>query len=115
MQTAGIVALACCVSVQMFATNARGQGIPPYSNAITDRVIRTETPMAPPPVNTVFNDPDFGSPMVRVTEENTFQRHPGIYFRSPAVGETNTWGVDDRKFYVIGQGGHDFAFAFDPV
>ena len=98
----------------VISVTALAQSVPPYPNAITDRVVRIESPMPAPPINTVFNDPDFGSLMVRVTDGTTFQRHPGIYFRNPAVGETNTWSADGRKFYFIGQGGHDLAFAFDP-
>lgn len=46
-----------------------GQGINPYPNAITDKLIHHETPMKPPGVNTPFLDPDLGSQMVRVTDE----------------------------------------------
>ncbi|HEX6505294.1 MAG TPA: hypothetical protein VF011_18775 [Terriglobales bacterium] len=114
MTKASLQAFAVCSFVIIALTNVLGQGIQPYPNAITDRVVRTETPMAPPPVNIVFNDPDLGSPIVRVSDETTNFRHPGGYLRSPAVWETNTWSADDSKFYFIGRGGNDFAFAFDP-
>ncbi len=94
--------------------NSLAQGVQPYPSAITDRVVRTETPMSVPPVNLVFKDPDFGSMMVRVTDQTTNYHHPGGNFRNPAVGETNAWSSDSRKFYVIAQGGRDLAFAFDP-
>ena len=54
----------------------------PYPNAVTDRLIHLETPMTPPPVNVVFNDPDFGSRMVRATDETTNFVHPGTYVRT---------------------------------
>lgn len=88
-----------------------GQGINPYPNAITDRLIHLETPMAPPPINTPFSDPDFGSQMVRVTDETT---HAGGYVRTEAGGIANMWSVDTQKFYVIGEGGVALAYAFNP-
>ncbi len=36
------------------------QGAEPYPKAITDRVVRTETPMLVPLVHQVVQDPDFG-------------------------------------------------------
>ena len=50
---------------------AWAQGVQPYPNAFTDRAVHPKTPMAPPPINTVFQDPDFGAFMVRVTDDNT--------------------------------------------
>ena len=61
------------------------QGIQPYPNAITDRLVHGKTPMGPPAVNTVFNDPDFGSPMVRITDGNTNPVQPNGFFRNPAA------------------------------
>lgn len=89
------------------------QGISPYPDAITDRVLHAKTPMAPPAVGVVFRDPDFGSLMVRVTDENTNARNPGSYFRNP-IPDENEWSVDNRKFYVIGAGSPVLAFGFDP-
>ncbi len=90
------------------------QGISPYPNAITDRVLHAKTPMAPPPVGAVFQDPDFGSLMVRATDENTNPKIPGSFFRNPA-SDANEWSMDGRKFYVSGSHTALFAFAFDPA
>ena len=90
------------------------QGIQPYPNAITDRLLRAKTPMAPPPVGTVFQDPDFGSLMVRVTDENTNPKSPGSFFRNPTP-DANEWSVDNRKFYILGSNKTLLAFAFDPA
>jgi hypothetical protein len=68
--------------------------------------------MLPPPVNVVFTDPDFGSEMVRVTDENTDSSGSRGYFLSPG-GVTGGWSADGQKFYVIGKGGGKFAFGFD--
>lgn len=95
-------------------TNGAAQGVQPYPDAITDRLVRLETPMAPPAVNTPFTDPDFGSLMVRATGQTTNFKIPGSYLRNEASGQANMWSSDTSKFYVIGEGGYEFAFGFDP-
>jgi hypothetical protein len=91
------------------------QGVQPYPNAITDRQFYAKTPMAPPPANTVFQDPDFGASMVRVTDENTNPKVPGDFFLNPD-GDVNEWSADNSKFYVVGGGnGANLAFAFNPA
>jgi hypothetical protein len=90
------------------------QGVQPYPHAITDRVVRTETPMHAPQVNHVFRDPDFGSLMVRVTDGTTDRWHAGGYMRSPSAGESNAWSSDSRKLYVTAEEGATLAFGFDP-
>lgn len=52
--------------------------------------------------------------MVRATDETTNFKVPGSYLRNEASGEANMWSSDTRKFYVVGAGGHEFAFGFDP-
>src|SRR5579864_1848262 len=91
-----------------------GQGINPYPNANTDGLVHTKTPMAPPPVNVPFLDPDFGSQMVRVTDETSQFLYPGGYLRTEGSGNSNMWSADTSKFYVIGQGGSTLAYSFDP-
>ena len=90
------------------------QGVPPYTNAITDWNIHTETAMSPPPVNLRFVDPDFGASMVRATDRTTNFKNPGSWLRTSASGEANMWSADNSKFYVIGEGGVDLAFGFNP-
>ncbi len=97
------------VSACLFA-----QGVQPYPNAITNREFYAKTPMAPPPVNTVFQDPDLGGTMVRVTNENTNPKAPNDFFLNPD-GDVNEWSIDDSKFYVIAGGDSmNLAFGFDP-
>jgi hypothetical protein len=86
----------------------------PYPKAVTDRLIHQETPMLPPARNVVFTDPDFGSSMVRATDATTNFKLPGTYLRTGASGEENEWSADTKKFYVLGKGGQDLVFAFDP-
>ena len=106
-----------CIPVTTFVLSATlsAQGIQPYPNAITDRLIHSETPMAPPAKYVVFTDPDFGSSMVRATDATTNFKLPGTFLRSEASGQANEWSAGAGKFYVLGKGGQDFVFAFDPA
>jgi hypothetical protein len=85
-----------------------------YSHAITDRLIHKETPMSVPDPNVVFTDPDFGSSMVRVTDASTNFRLPNTFLITNGSGEANEWSKDSTKFYLVGDGGWNYAFAFDP-
>ena len=89
------------------------QGISPYPNAITDRELHAKTPMAPPPARTLFHEPDFGSLMVRVTDENSNPKAPGSFFRNP-IADANEWSMDNHKFYVSGSNTTLLAYGFDP-
>jgi hypothetical protein len=109
-RTLGVYAVLMVLS----ASSTFAQGVAPYPDAVTDKLIYQETPMAPPPVNTVFRDPDFGSLMVRATNETTNFVNPGTYLRNAAVGSANEWSVDASKFYVVGSGGEEIAFGYDP-
>jgi hypothetical protein len=113
MQIKGL-SLMFWLAVQLAPTQGAAQGVPPYPNSITDRTVRGETPMTPPPVRTVFKDPDFGSSMVRVTDANTNPQQPGSYFRNSASVD-NEWSLDSRKFFVTGKGSVLLAFGFDPA
>lgn len=108
-----ILVLACCSVIQFVPNHVSAQGVQPYPNAITDRLVHGETPMAPPPVNTVFSDPDFGSLMVRATDTDSKPKLPGSFFRNPSEA-ANEWSVDNRKFYVAGENVTNLAYAFDP-
>jgi hypothetical protein len=66
--------------------------------------------MAPPSVNTVFQDPDFGAFMVRVTDGNTNPKAPNSYFRNPI---SNAWSADGRKFFLVGASDNALAFGFN--
>jgi hypothetical protein len=105
-------------------------GGPPNYCANSTRQLVPETPMAPPPVNTPFRDPDFSSRMVRVTDASTLAGTPGrgssltgISFHTDSSGEQNEWSAFDPhlgehggyRFWVDGAGGASVLFAFDPV
>ena len=109
--------LTVCMLLTIFVLveRASAQGRQPYSHAITDRLVHEETPMSPPPRNVVFTDPDFGSSMVRATDSTTNFKLPGTFLRTEGSGEENEWSADTKKFYVIGKGGQNLVFAFDPA
>jgi hypothetical protein len=48
----------------------------------------------------VFQDPDFGALMVRVTDGNTNPKQLNGYFRNPET-ETNARSADGRKFFLL--------------
>ncbi len=87
----------------------------PYPKATSDRIIHQKTAMLPLPVNMPFQDPDFGSKMVRATDETTNFRLPGTYLITESSGQLNEWSVNSDKFYVLGSGGQTLAFSFDPT
>lgn len=111
-RTISCMSFAICFAVLMGSASA--QGVEPYPNAVTNKLIYQETPMDPPPVNVVFTDPDFGSPMVRVTDQTTDYVHPTSYLRNAGLGDANEWSMDASKFYVVGSGGEELAFGFTP-
>lgn len=103
------LAALCFFSIPIYS-----QSPAPYPNAVTDRFLHPKTALVPPPINTGFTDPDFGSSMVRVSDENTNPRHSNLYVITEGSGAENVWSADDSKFYVIAEGGTVLAFGFDP-
>jgi hypothetical protein len=95
------------------AINCSAQNHLPYLHSVTDRKIRLKTPMLPPPVNSPFIDPDFGSRMVRATDETTNFILPGTYLTNESSGQQTEWSTDSSKFYVMGEGGQVLALGFD--
>lgn len=113
LRPTGAIAFLALTTLSLLTT-ASAQGIQPYPNAITDRAIHPETPMAVPAINVVFNDPDFGEQMVRATDAATNFKTPNTFLRTEGSGQANEWSQDTSKFYVLGDGGRVFAFGFNP-
>jgi hypothetical protein len=97
----------------LFPIFTLAQGVAPYPDAVTDRLVHGKTPMLPPAVNTPFADPDFGTLMVRVTGDNTNPKHVHSFFRNPET-ETNAWSKDNSKIFLAAQYKSSLAFGFDP-
>jgi hypothetical protein len=102
------------LSILLLPMCLSAQGVQPYPDAITNRLFYPKTPMAPPPANSVFADPDFGSSIVRVTDQNVNPKDLGSFFRNPPP-DVNEWSADNTRFYVAGAHTTDFAFAFNPA
>jgi hypothetical protein len=101
------------LSLALVTRTGLGQSPQPYPHATTDTNIHPKTAMAPPAINTPFNDPDFGTLMVRATDENSDPLAAGASFQASSAG-TDEWSRDGRKFYVGATGGGVFAYGFDP-
>jgi len=96
------------------------KGPPPSTcTSRNDRNVQQETALSPPAVDTVFSDPDFGCPMVRVTDQNTGtpfdSRFTDHSFETTSSAEQNTWNTNSTRFYVEMDTGRTLPFAFDPA
>ena len=101
------------LTVMLLSDAASGQSPQPYPHATTDQNIHPKMAMAPPAVNVLFNDPDFGAQIVRVTDEHSAPHGSEVTFQASAAGK-DEWSRDGRKFYVNAGGGGLIAFGFDP-
>ena len=104
----------CLFVLSPTASLVWAQGVQPYPDAITNRLLYPKTQMAAPTVNSVFADPDLGALIVRVTDENTYLKKPQTFFHNPPQ-DVNEWSVDNSKFYVVPANNSILAFAFDPA
>jgi hypothetical protein len=98
----------------------------PYPCARTDLNVQQESTPAgwswDPVVNAVQNDPDFGSPIVRVTDENTlisptcFNRpsSSNSSLHGSASPEVNVFSSDDKWLRVSDTWGSDWLMSFNP-
>jgi hypothetical protein len=98
-------------------------GPPAYACSRTDTDI-VQLPGSPPNVgnllgaNNIVTDPDFGNPIVRITDANT---NPSTVFKnrtyvSAASGsaDENLWNVDSTLFVVQDSGSNTYPFTFNP-
>jgi len=98
-------------------------GPPAYDCSRTDLNV-VQLPKAPPSVgnlagaNTIVTDPDFGNPIVRITDANT---NPATGFvnrtfvtASSGSADDNLWNIDSTLFMVEDTGANGYLFSFDP-
>jgi hypothetical protein len=89
-------------------------GVPTTYAAITDHKIYPKP--SPPSVGGAgfkFNDPVFGSRMLRVTDGQT---RPGLRnrsFRVPSNSHLAAWSCDSKAFYVVSNDGAALPYTFD--
>lgn len=93
----------------------------PYC-AESSRKLIPERQYAPPKANQVFHDPEFGSRMIRVTDDSGVDGNlSGFSFISNSSAEINEWGKFDPAlgrnggyyFYVMTGGGGAVLFSMD--
>jgi len=137
-RAAAIIVLSCCLFAPVFvpgqAEKKEAQSGPSAADtkrsvacgerycAESSRKLLPESPIAPPKVNQVFRDPDFGSRMVRVSDESGIGGAlAGFSFSSNSSAEINEWGKFDPSlgpnggyyFYVMTSGGGAVVFSMD--
>jgi len=109
------------VDVVAFAAQP-SSSCPDFYCAETSRRFRPERAFVPPKANQVFHDPEFGSRMVRATDERGVDGNlQGFSFISNSSAEINEWGKFDPKlgpnggyyFYVMTGGGGAVLFSMD--
>jgi hypothetical protein len=84
-------------------------------NAISDTVPRAEGP-APVlgPANSVYVDPDFGTRILRVSDQNSVPGDPNVDVIQGGGWQT-PFSADSSKFFVNSGDGKTFFYHFDPV
>lgn len=112
------------IASQVFAQSppAPAQGLQatsaprPYS-ARTDRKVvpYASTPPAIGPAGSIVVDPNFGSRIVRVTDERSDPTRPGRSLFSPSSAEQTAWNANSTMFYVNTMGGTFLLYNFDPA
>jgi hypothetical protein len=84
--------------------------------AISDRDVYPKAPL--PAVGAAgyrFTDPTFGSRMIRVTDANTRPDRRARVWGTPSSAETSAWNTDSTRFFVVGGGGEQVPYDFDPA
>ncbi len=97
------------------SSGAKSCGPPEYC-ARTDRKVEPypDKPPAIGPAGSVFNDPTFGSRILRVTDNKSDPKPGDRPLMTPSSGEQNSWSKDSTKFYVTTNGGSFLLYDFDP-
>jgi len=82
--------------------------------AVTDRTAYPK-PALPHlgPAGFTFNDPTFGSKILRVTDEFTRPGSPYRSYRASSNGQLAAWNASSTAFYVVSNDGTIIPFAFD--
>jgi len=108
--------LVASVLVLIGPLSSAAQTPPLTYNAMTDRLVHLM-----PALLTLggagfqFTDPTFGSKMLRVTDANTRPDRVGRFFMSPSSAESTAWNTNSTKFYVMGSGGEQIPYNFNPA
>ena len=88
---------------------------PGTGEGITDRLTRPKPPVPVlGPAGFAFNDPVFGSRMLRVTDGRTRPGAPDRSYKTPSAAHQNAWNTTSTRFYTLSSGGAYVPFEFDP-
>jgi len=85
----------------------------------TSRTDRRTEPYPDKPLNigppgSIFRDPNFGSPILRVTGIGSDPHEGNRSLMTPSSAEQNSWNSDSTFFYVTTIGGSFLLYRFDP-
>lgn len=103
------------VAAQVASTAKKVCG-PPIYCARTDRRVEPY-PRTPPSLgaaDSIIVDPNFGSRILRVTDDRSNPKRPGSSLNTPASAEQNSWNKTSTEFYVLSNG-PTFLYDFDPT
>ena len=86
---------------------------PPLTyDAVSDVKVYPKPPLPKiGPAGFRFNDPTFGCPLLRVSDETTAEGRPIV---TPAPAFCNPWNTDSTLFCVMAEGSRNIPFRFDP-
>ncbi|MGA9041773.1 MAG: hypothetical protein WB421_14670 [Terriglobales bacterium] len=90
---------------------------PPNYCARTDRKVEPY-PATPPkigPAGSSVTDPNFGTRILRVTDNKTDSKRDGGALMTPSSAEQNSWNSTSTRFYVETSGGQYLLYDFDPA
>jgi hypothetical protein len=62
-----------------------------------------------------FNDPTFGSKILRVTDGNTRPSFTNRSYRAPSNAHLSVWNATSTMFYIVSNDGTSIPYTFDPV
>jgi hypothetical protein len=109
-------------SLSLLVSSSQACGPPAYGCSRTDLKI-AQLP-TPPNVgnlrgaNTIVTDPDFGNPVVRITDANTNPEAGYVNRTYVTAGsgsaDDNLWNIDSTLFVVEDSGSNGFPFTFNP-
>jgi hypothetical protein len=89
---------------------------PTAYDAVTDRLTRVEPPLPSlGDAGFLFNDPTFGSRLLRVTDGRVRPARLDRSYRTPSASHQNAWNTTSRYFYVMSTDGTVVPYQFDPA
>lgn len=102
---------ASCAQVAGIAGHSGGGTRQSLYTAASDRLVHLKpAPLTLGVAGFTFNDPTFGTPMLRVTDANT---DGGLPIRVPSDAHLSAWNSTSTKFLLVNSGGGTEVFSWD--